>query len=148
MHSVAYSPLGHSKEDLLAHPAVLEVAAEAGRSAAQVLLKWNVQRGVPVIPKASSREHVADNIEGLFAWRLTWDQKARGGLRAAGAGVIPTPLPPSLTPPPPPPHTHTRMPQAKLDALDCGKRFVSPAWHTWDDPEEGGAHKPSVVLAA
>lgn len=38
--------------------------------------------------------------------------------------------------------------QAKLDALDCGRRFVNvPAhWHTWEDPEEGGAAKPSVVL--
>ena len=43
--------------------------------APQVLLKWNVQRGVPVIPKAGSEPHLAENIEGLFAWRLTWDQK-------------------------------------------------------------------------
>lgn len=43
-----------------------------------MLLKWNVQRGVAVIPKASSEAHARDNIEGLFAWRLTWDQKVRG----------------------------------------------------------------------
>lgn len=42
----------------------------------QVLLKWNVQRGVAVIPKAGSAAHVAENAEGLFTWRLTWDQKA------------------------------------------------------------------------
>lgn len=41
----------------------------------QVLLKWNVQRGVPVIPKAGSEPHLAENIQGLFTWRLTWDQK-------------------------------------------------------------------------
>ena len=43
----------------------------------QVLLRWNVQRGVAVLPKASSPAHVADNIEGLFDWRLTYDQKVR-----------------------------------------------------------------------
>ena len=36
--------------------------------------------------------------------------------------------------------------QSKLDQMDCGKRFVCPAWHTWDDAEEGGAVKPSRVL--
>lgn len=36
--------------------------------------------------------------------------------------------------------------QAKLDALDQGKHFVNNSWHTWEDPEEGGAAKPSVVL--
>lgn len=40
-----------------------------------MLLKWNVQRGVAVIPKAGSEPHLAENIEGLFGWRLTWDQK-------------------------------------------------------------------------
>ncbi len=33
---VAYSPLGHSKQDLLEHPAVLKVAEELGKSPAQV----------------------------------------------------------------------------------------------------------------
>lgn len=111
VHSVAYSPLGHRKDnELMTHPAVLEVAAEAGKSPAQVLLKWNVQRGVAVIPKAGSEPHLRENIEGLFSWSLTWDQKA------------------------------------KLDAIDCGKRFVDNAWHTWEDAEEGGAAKPSRVL--
>ncbi|PRW21059.1 Alcohol dehydrogenase [NADP(+)] [Chlorella sorokiniana] len=112
VHCVAYSPLGVGKDALLQHPAVLEVAAETGKSPAQVLLKWNVQRGVPVIPKAGSEPHLAENIEGLFTWRLTWDQKA------------------------------------KLDALDAGTRLCTgwESWHTFDDPEEGGALKPSKVL--
>ncbi|KAI3430761.1 hypothetical protein D9Q98_009173 [Chlorella vulgaris] len=111
VHSVAFSPLGHRKDnELMTSAAVQEVAAEAGKSPAQVLLKWNVQRGVGVIPKAGSEPHLRENIEGLFEWRLTWDQKA------------------------------------KLDALDCGKRFVDSEWHTWDDAEEGGATKPSLVL--
>lgn len=42
----------------------------------QVLLKWAVQRGTGAIPKASSEPHLADNIEGLFAWRLAPAHKA------------------------------------------------------------------------
>ena len=75
MLCTAYSPLGHSQSDLLQHPAVLAVAAEKGRTPAQVLLRWNTQRGVAVVPKAGSEGHVRENIEGMFTWRLTWDQK-------------------------------------------------------------------------
>ncbi|PSC71722.1 Alcohol dehydrogenase [NADP(+)] [Micractinium conductrix] len=110
VHSVAYSPLGHTGPDSDVMAAAAEVAAEVGKTPAQVLLKWNVQRGVAVIPKASSEPHLRENFEGLFNWRLTWDQKA------------------------------------KLDALDRGQRFVTSSWHTWEDPEEGGAAKPSLVL--
>jgi diketogulonate reductase-like aldo/keto reductase len=44
----------------------------------QVLLKWNMQRGVPVIPKATSRDHLAENFVDMFNWRLTNQQKVRG----------------------------------------------------------------------
>jgi diketogulonate reductase-like aldo/keto reductase len=76
VHSVAYSPLGVGGEELLNHPTVTKIAQETGKSNAHVLLKWNVQRGVAVIPKASSEKHLRDNFVDLFSWRLTWDQKA------------------------------------------------------------------------
>lgn len=73
---VGYSPLGHSKTDLLEHPEVVRIASEVGKSPAQVLLRWNIQRGVAVVPKSGSEPHLRDNIHGLFEWRLSWDQKA------------------------------------------------------------------------
>lgn len=107
----AYAPLGsHKSKELLNHPVVHEVAKECGKTPGQVLLKWNVQRGVPVLPKASSRPHLEENLTGLFTWRLSYQQKA------------------------------------KLDALDCGKRYIDYAWKDWGNPEEGGAAKASVVL--
>ncbi len=40
VHSVAYAPLGHRKDnELMKHPAVVEVAAEAGKSVAQVIFE-------------------------------------------------------------------------------------------------------------
>jgi len=109
---VGYSPLGHGKEDVLSHPVIAAVAKETGRTPAQVVLRWNVQRGVGVIPKTSSDIRLKENLEDLFSWRLTWDQKAA------------------------------------IDRIDrmMDKRLVSPEWHTWDDPEVGGAVKPSRVL--
>jgi alcohol dehydrogenase (NADP+) len=77
VHSVAYSPLGHGvSKELLEHPTVTQVAQETGKSNAQVLLKWNLQRGIAVIPKASGESHLRDNIEGMWDWKLTWDQKS------------------------------------------------------------------------
>jgi diketogulonate reductase-like aldo/keto reductase len=43
----------------------------------QVLLKYNMQRGVVVIPKASSPEHLAANLQDMFSWRLNNQQKVR-----------------------------------------------------------------------
>lgn len=77
---VAYSPMGGQNyvkvNDLLTNPIVQQVASELGRSPAQVLLKWNIQRGVPVIPKASSPAHQADNFTGIYDWRLGSEHKA------------------------------------------------------------------------
>ncbi len=47
------------------------VAADA----LQVLLKYNMQRGVVVIPKATQRAHLEENSKGMFEWRLTNEQK-------------------------------------------------------------------------
>lgn len=47
----------------------------------QVLLKYNMQRGVVVIPKATSHKHLAENFVGMFDWRLSNQQKV-GALRS------------------------------------------------------------------
>ncbi|KAL6772274.1 hypothetical protein ACKKBG_A29595 [Auxenochlorella protothecoides x Auxenochlorella symbiontica] len=76
VHTVAYSPLGHSKTDLLANPVVIEVAKDVGVSPAQVLLRWNVDRGVAVIPKAGSLNHVKENLD-LFSFSLSPAQQKK-----------------------------------------------------------------------
>jgi len=55
----AYSPLGTGRH--LANPVVTEVAARVGRTPAQVLLRWCLQHGVPVIPKSTHRERIEEN---------------------------------------------------------------------------------------
>ena len=47
---VAYSPLGAG--ELLQHPTVAAVAQQTRRTPAQVLLRWGLQHGLVVIPKA------------------------------------------------------------------------------------------------
>ncbi|XP_056156635.1 glyoxal reductase [Lampris incognitus] len=64
----AYSSLG--KGELVTDPVVIEVAQGCGRTPAQVLLRWAVQQGVPVLPKSSHPERVAENAE-LFNFTLS-----------------------------------------------------------------------------
>lgn len=77
MTCTAYSPLGNRKGGILEAPAVMQLADTLGKTPAQVVLRWNVQRGIAVIPSSSSAEHIRDNIEGLFEWTLTQEQKAQ-----------------------------------------------------------------------
>ncbi len=55
----SYSPLGHGR--LLEHPAVTEIAGRLGRTPAQVLVRWCLERGIPTIPKSRGRERIASN---------------------------------------------------------------------------------------
>lgn len=70
----AYSPLGTGR--LLRDATVLDIAAGSGRSAAQVLLRWAVQRGVPVIPKSVRRERIAENLR-IFDFELSTEDLSR-----------------------------------------------------------------------
>jgi diketogulonate reductase-like aldo/keto reductase len=63
----AYSPLGTGRH--LASPVVTEVAERAGRTPAQVLLRWCLQHGVPVIPKSTHRERIEENAR-IFDFTL------------------------------------------------------------------------------
>jgi len=73
----SYVPLGMATDDdsLLGHPVILGVAADVGRTPAQVLLRWGVQRGTAVIPKTSRPERLAENI-ALFDFSLAAEQMA------------------------------------------------------------------------
>ncbi len=64
----SYSSLGtgrHLKAD-----AVRRIAANVGRTPAQVLLRWCVQKGVPVIPKSTRRERIEENAR-IFDFALS-----------------------------------------------------------------------------
>ncbi len=57
----AYSPLGTGAQ--LGDPVVRGIADRLGRTPAQVLLRWCVQRGIPVITKSTHRDRIAENAQ-------------------------------------------------------------------------------------
>ena len=67
---------GHTKE-LLGDPVISEIAKAHGISPAQVILRWNLQKGVVVIPGSSNPEHIRENTE-LFDFELTKDESGSG----------------------------------------------------------------------
>jgi diketogulonate reductase-like aldo/keto reductase len=64
----AYSPLGTGRH--LSHRTVTEIADRVGRTPAQVLLRWCVQRGTVVIPKSTHRERIEENGQ-IFDFALS-----------------------------------------------------------------------------
>jgi 2,5-diketo-D-gluconate reductase A len=63
----AYSPLGTGHH--LGDRAVKQIAERAGRTPAQVLLRWCLQHDVPVIPKSTHRERIEENAR-IFDFTL------------------------------------------------------------------------------
>jgi diketogulonate reductase-like aldo/keto reductase len=64
----AYSPLGHGRH--VGSEVAARIAQRLGRTPAQVLLRWCIERHIPVIPKSSQRERIAENAQ-LFDFTLT-----------------------------------------------------------------------------
>lgn len=58
-----YAPLARGK--VLADPLIGEIAGRYGKTSTQVALRWLLQRGISVIPKATSRAHITANIDIL-----------------------------------------------------------------------------------
>jgi diketogulonate reductase-like aldo/keto reductase len=70
----SFSPLcgpcdGSDATELISGKLVTSIGAKYKKTGAQVALKWQVQQGIPVIPKTHSAEHMKQNIE-LFDWTL------------------------------------------------------------------------------
>ena len=63
VHPEAWGPFAEGNHNIFAHPVLTAVGQKYGKSAAQVALRWNVQRGVTVIPKSVHRERMEQNID-------------------------------------------------------------------------------------
>lgn len=73
----SYVPLGMARdgESAMQEAVVREAAARHGKSAAQVLLRWGVQRGTAVVPKSSQTERLRANLD-IFDFELSNDEMA------------------------------------------------------------------------
>lgn len=70
----AYSPL--TRTTRLDDETLEEIASHYGKSPAQILIRWNLQRGTVPVPKANRKEHLAENIK-VFDFRISEEDMAR-----------------------------------------------------------------------
>ena len=69
----AWSPLGSSKVPLLKDEVLIWIGGKYGKSPAQVVLRWNIQKGIVPIPKSSNEERQAENLN-IFDFELTEEE--------------------------------------------------------------------------
>ncbi len=72
--TVAWSPLGQGN-DLLNEPTLTTISTKYGKTPAQVVLRWDIDRGIVAIPRSSNPERLAQNLE-IFDFTLTADEIA------------------------------------------------------------------------
>lgn len=66
----AWGPLAEGKHGIFSHPVLTEIGNRYGKTAAQIALKWNVQREVSILPKSVHEDRIKQNID-LFGFTLT-----------------------------------------------------------------------------
>lgn len=59
----AWGPFAEGKHGIFTHPVLSAIGRKYGKSAAQVALRWNIQRGVAVIPKSVHKDRIVQNID-------------------------------------------------------------------------------------
>lgn len=59
----AWGPFAEGNHGIFTHPVLTEIGRKYGKSAAQVALRWNVQRGVVVIPKSVHKDRMEQNLD-------------------------------------------------------------------------------------
>jgi len=71
----AWGPLAEGKHGIFTDPELVNIGKKYGKSAAQVVLRWNTQRGVSVIPKSTHIERIEENFN-IWDFTLTDDEMA------------------------------------------------------------------------
>lgn len=76
----AWAPFGEGRGGLFDNKVLKQIGEKYGKTAAQVMLRWNIQRGVIVLPKSTHKERMIQNLD-VFDFVLTdEDMSAIAGL--------------------------------------------------------------------
>lgn len=72
----AWGPFAEGNHGIFTHPVLSKIGEKYGKSAAQVALRWNVQRGVVVIPKSVHKDRMEQNI-AIWDFKLSDEDMAK-----------------------------------------------------------------------
>lgn len=79
----AWAPFAEGLRGMFTDPVLTAIAAKHGRSVAQVILRWDLQRGVAVIPKSVHRARLAENLD---VWDFALDGEDLAQIAALDRG--------------------------------------------------------------
>ena len=68
----SWGPFAEGKNDLFTNPDLTEIGHAHGKSVAQVILRWHIQRNIVVIPKSVKRDRMIENFT-VFDFELSDD---------------------------------------------------------------------------
>lgn len=70
MQMEAWAPFGEGRNGIFTNPVLLDIASQYGKSPAQVILRWLIQRGIVVLAKSIHAERIRENLN-IFDFSLT-----------------------------------------------------------------------------
>lgn len=79
----AWGPFAEGNHGIFTHPVLAGIGSKYGKSAAQVALRWNVQRGAVVIPKSVHKDRMAQNLD---IWDFTLSDEDMAEIAAMDIG--------------------------------------------------------------
>lgn len=79
----AWGPLAEGKHGIFTHPVLTQIGEKYGKTAAQVALRWNTQRGVVIIPKSIHKERMEENLN---IWDFTLNEVEMNAITALDLG--------------------------------------------------------------
>jgi 2,5-diketo-D-gluconate reductase A len=83
----SWGPFAEGRNNLFTDPTLAEIGSFHGKSVAQVVLRWLIQRGVVVVQKSVRPERMRENID-VFDFELTGDELARIGALDRGESLF------------------------------------------------------------
>lgn len=72
----AWAPFGEGRGGMFTNPVIAEIAGRYGKSVAQIILRWELQRGIVVIPKSVHKDRMRQNLD-VFDFALTGEDMAK-----------------------------------------------------------------------
>ena len=72
----AWAPFGEGRGGMFDLPELKEIADKYGKTVAQVILRWHLQRGIVVIPKSTHKERMKENFN-VFNFKLSDSDMAK-----------------------------------------------------------------------
>jgi 2,5-diketo-D-gluconate reductase A len=83
----SWGPFAEGRNNLFSDPTLRQIGAGYGKSVAQVVLRWLIQRQVVVIPKSVRPERMAENF-AVFDFQLTDEEMTRIAAMDTGASLF------------------------------------------------------------